>query len=119
MIYLFYYLLTFVILTYATHKRYAAIMSLKRAKDEGRLTKEIKVLGIPYTLTGYLCDATLNIFFGTVLFLELPKLHKKEWLLSPRVARLQKEGRGYRKKVASYICTKLLDPLDPSGCHCK
>jgi len=94
---------------------YLAIMSLYRVKEEHGLSTAAKVLGYPFLALGYLSDFLLNCTVGTVLFLELPK----EMLLSPRVARHKLEGTGYRKVVATYICNELLDPFDPSGCHCK
>lgn len=94
---------------------YLAIMSLYRAKSEGKLSTAAKAMGYPFLALGYLSDFLLNLTVGTVLFLELPR----EVLLSPRVARHKLEGKGYRKVVAAYICDNLLDPFDPSGCHCK
>lgn len=94
---------------------YLAIMSLYRAKEEGKLSTAAKVMGYPFLALGYIADTLLNCTVGTVLFLELPR----EFLLSPRVARHKLAGKGYRKVVAAYICDNLLDPFDPSGCHCK
>lgn len=108
-------LLTPTILIPATWLLYLCIMSLERARDAGTLSPVVTRIAELVLLVGYLCDFLLNVLVGTVLFLELPK----EWLLSPRVARLKKTGTGYRQVVAAWICVNLLDPFDPSGCHCK
>lgn len=114
MIFVF-FVLCFFSLVPATWVQYLAIMSLSRAREAGTLTPGAELLGKAVLCVGYLSDFLLNTMVGTVLFLELPK----EWLLSPRVARLQRDGTGYRKTVATWVCKNLLDPFDPSGCHCK
>lgn len=108
-------LLLIVSLVPVTWVLYLAIMTLERARDGGLLPKPALIAGTGLLMFGYLCDCMLNLVVGTPLFMELPK----EWLLSPRVARLQDEGSPYRKTVASWICKNLLNPFDPSGCHCK
>lgn len=94
---------------------YLAIMSLGRARDAGNLPKSAERLGKILLAVGYLFDFALNMTVGTLLFMEFPK----EYLLSPRVTRLKNTSSGYRQKVAAWICVNLLDPFDPSGCHCK
>jgi hypothetical protein len=103
-----------VMLIPATWLQYLAIMALAAAERNGRMTAWARRFGMVLLGIGYLSDFLLNVTVGTVLFLELPR----EWLLSPRVARLQK-GQGYRATVAGWVCKNLLDPFDPSGCHCK
>jgi hypothetical protein len=109
------FLLSLIALVPATWLLFLGIMSLQRARDAGTLSKTVTYIAEVVLLVGYLFDFALNFFVGTFLFMELPK----EFLLSPRVARLKKTGTGYRQIVASWICTNLLDPFDPSGCHCK
>lgn len=92
---------------------YLAIMTLYRAKLEKSLTRTQKVLGYPLLFVGYFVDFVTNML-ATVIFLALPK----ETLLTSRLIRHKREG-GWRAKVANWICTALLDNLDPTGCHCK
>lgn len=105
----------FALLVPVTWMLFLAIMTLERARDAHAISVPVKVLGSAILFIGYLCDFLLNLVIGTLLFMEFPR----EALLSPRVARLQKGEDGYRKTVAAWICANLLDPFDPSGCHCK
>jgi hypothetical protein len=108
-------LMGMLLLVPATWLLFLAIMSLARARDAGTLSRPVELLATGILAIGYLSDFLLNLTLGTILFMELPR----EYLLSPRVARLQREGAGYRQAVATWICHNLLDPFDPSGCHCR
>jgi len=109
-------LLFILLLPIKTQVLYMAIMMLDHAKEAGRLPPFTeKYVAKPLLVYGLFCDFLTNLTWGTVLFLERPK----EWLLSPRVARLQDMSHGYRKTVAAWVCHNLLDPFDKSGCHCK
>lgn len=110
-----YTVLAMLMLVPATWLLFLAIMSLARARDAGTLSKPVLLLAEVVLAIGYLCDFLLNMTVGTILFMEVPR----EYLLSPRVARLQRAGSGYRQAVAAWICHNLLDPFDPSGCHCR
>lgn len=111
-----------------TWLHYLAIMRLKTIKDEGKLNKWAYRFGMPILLVGYLSDFVSNMIPLTILMLEPPR----EWLVSARVSRHQRESADWadRKGVAKYVarwrysvskwtCSNLLDPFDPSGCHCK
>jgi hypothetical protein len=105
--------MAFVIL-YITWMLYCAIMSLKKAKDENRLTTAMKVLGYPLLFIGYLFDIVANIIVS-VFMLHVPK----ELLLTAKLKRIQLEApNGWRNKTAMWICVNLLNPLDPTGHHC-
>lgn len=93
---------------------YAAVMNLKRARDEGKMTPAMKVFGLPMLYVGLLLDVFVNLIPVSLLLLELPK----EWLVTSRFSRHIKKT-GWRSRVAKWFCTNLLDSLDPSGCHCK
>lgn len=93
---------------------YAAVMNLKRARDEGKMTVPMNILGTPVLFIGLLLDALVNIFVFTLILLELPQ----EFLVTSRLSRHIKKT-GWRARVAKWFCTNLLDSLDPSGCHCK
>jgi hypothetical protein len=94
---------------------YLAVMCLKGARDAGRLSKPVYYLSLPILSLGYFLDFLVNMFVMTFIMLELPR----EFLVTSRVIRHKYQGAGYRKKVATWICDNLLDPFDPSGCHCK
>ena len=55
----------------------------------------------------------LNVLVFTVILLELPK----ESLLSTRLSRHKRQGKGWRQKLATYLGRIWLDPFDPSGEH--
>ena len=63
-----------------------------------------------------LLDVTLNVTIGSVGFLELPPVHKKEWLLTDRLQRHMVND-NWRGTVARWVCSHLLDPYQDGG-HC-
>lgn len=93
---------------------YLAVMSLQRAYKVGAMTETGYRLGLIPLGFGYLLDFLMNMLVMTILLLELPR----EWLVTARVSRHQKTGSGYRYRIAHWMCKHLLDPFDPSGCHC-
>jgi hypothetical protein len=105
--------MAFVIL-YITWMLYCAIMSLKKAKDENRLTTAMKVFGYPLLFVGYAFDVATNLI-GSVILMDLPR----ELLLTAKLKRIQREEpTGWRNKTAMWICVNLLNAIDPSGHHC-
>lgn len=94
---------------------YALIMSLYRAQLNKELTVTMKILGFPYLLSGYLIDIVCNLTLACIIFLELPR----ELLVTTRLIRHINSKTGWRCKISNWICTNLLDPLDPRGKHCK
>jgi hypothetical protein len=106
--------LTVLLLIPVTYWFYAAVMSFKRARDAGKMSWPMKVLAYPALFIGLALDVLLNLTVCTVLFLEVPK----ELLVTSRLSRHIK-GSGKRAVIAKWLCSKLLDELDPSGCHCK
>ena len=93
---------------------FLAVMSLKRAKDEGLLVSgttsyslALIVLGI-----GYFIDFLVNITLAVVLFFEPPF----EMTVTKRCEKHLHET-GYRGKVARWLCHNLLDPFQIGG-HC-
>lgn len=99
---------------YALWIFYAAVMCLKTAKNKGLLNTQLKVLGTPVLMVGYLLDAALNIVVMTVVCLEMPQ----ELTISARLKRYNRDPREWwwRRKVAA-VFEPILDPLDPSGDH--
>lgn len=112
-------LLAFVVLFLATLLLFAAICRFKQVRDAGRLTPTLRLAGQLFLCVGLLFDCALNVAMS-VLFLYPPQ----DWLLTGRLIRYKRAGAGagrltrWRFWLASFICAQLLDPLDPSGCHC-
>lgn len=68
-------------------------------------------------------DVAYNVAVGSIIFLELPR----ELLFTTRLQRHRKQdgimlgelsNPPWRYKLATFICTKLLNPHDPDGNHC-
>lgn len=115
MIYLALVLIGFVVHTYLLFWMYGSVMSWQRARDEGKLTWHQKLFAYPGLVFGLMLDFSWTVVWGTILFFKYPQ----DWLLTGRLIRYKKQGKGWRFKLASYLCEKLLDSLDPKGCHCR
>ncbi len=94
---------------------YLAVMHLKAVNDKTPLTGFVKWAAYTVLYPGLLIDFVVNMLPITLLFLELPK----ELLVTSRLSRHIHDEDGWRKKLAIWFCSKLLNPFDPSGCHCK
>lgn len=91
---------------------FLAVMNLKRSKDAGTLTFSHKFFGYQVLFIGLLVDLICNVFFLTVILLELPK----EGTVTGRLKRHNLHSTGWRKSVAVWA-ENLLDQFDPSGNH--
>jgi len=99
--------------------QYLAIMNLQRARDNGSLPPAAVSIAMPLLYFGLLCDFMLNVIWGTVMFLDLPR----EALLTSRLERYA-FGRGstpaaigWRLTLTDWLARVLLDPFDPRGRH--
>ena len=105
---------------------YVAMWYLRRMdhiRDEGIIIYFSTFIGVAL---GAVSDVFYNIIFGTILFLDIPRLWKGELTLSQRMKRIRKDfipsestslGR-YKYRFATFICERLLNPQDPTGIHC-
>lgn len=103
-----------ILLIWALFVFYAAVMSLQRARDSGQVRWPMMIVGYPALYVGLTLDLLTNVVVCSVLFVEFPR----ELLVTSRLSRHSKSA-DWRGTVARWICSNLLDPLDPSGCHCK
>ena len=94
---------------------YLAVMSLARARDAGTLSRSALILGYPLFVVGVCFNVLVNWIVLSVVFLELPR----ESMFTHRVSRHCLGGKGWRKRIACWICHDLLDAFDPAGRHCK
>lgn len=92
---------------------YVLVMGLYRAHLDKRLGRTAKVLGFPFVALGFAMDVAANLTLAALVFLEIPR----EWLVTLRLQR-HIRGKGWRRDLAHWICSKLLDPFDPTGKHC-
>lgn len=97
-------------LAIATWIFFLAIMSLKKARDAGQLTKTAEIFAFPVLCVGYALDFMFNVA-SSVIFLEPPK----EWLFTARVSRHIKQT-GWRAALARWFCENLLNPFDAGHC---
>lgn len=108
------YALALALYLWAFWGAYVLVMGLYRAHLNNKLTPLTTALGLPFVIFGIVVDVLANIFIATIIFLEIPK----ELLVTTRLARHNTSGSGWRKDIATYICSNLLDVFDPSGDHC-
>jgi hypothetical protein len=101
------------LLMYILWVLYICVMSLKRARDAGTLSKVAYALGLPLLYAGLLIDFIVNVTILTVLFLDLPN----EWLVTARLTRYAKGKHGWRRSLSIWFADNLLDAFDPSGRH--
>lgn len=88
---------------------YLAAMNLIKLKDQ--LHGFAKFNGYILVTIGVILDVLLNWIVGSILFLEIPR----EFLLTERLQR-HKKGKGWRYKLAYWLCENLLNPFDPGHC---
>ena len=91
---------------------YLAVMNLKRAKDNGKMTFAAECLAAPIYYFGWVLDILVNWVVLTIILLEVPH----EYTFTARLKRHATDD-GYRGKFARWMAVNLLDPYDPSGKH--
>lgn len=93
---------------------YIAVMGLKRARDNGTISRTALYLGYPILFIGYLLDIFVQVFIASVIFLDIPR----DWTLTGRLKRYIAGPEGWRETVAIWFCQYLLNAFDPDGKHC-
>lgn len=91
---------------------YVASMGLLpriRAKELAKWTLPSAYLAV---FVGLVLDMTVNLL-ASIILLDFPR----DLLLTGKLKRL-KRGKGWRAKVAKYICEDCLNFFDPTGYHC-
>ena len=99
---------------YALWIFYVAVMHLKRARDNGTLSRPALYLGYPVLMAGYVLDVFVQVVVASVLFIDPPR----DWTLTGRLKRYIAGPEGWREKVAVWMCSHLLNAFDPDGRHC-
>ena len=108
----------YIALIYLTWLFFLAIMALKSARDNHKLTRASTVMATPILIVGWCLDFSLNMC-ATPVFLDLPQ----ELLLTIRCDRYLSIANPtglnkYRQRFARLLCQNLLDPFQ-SGGHCR
>lgn len=101
---------------YALWIFYLAVMHLKRARDNGTLSRPALYLGYPVLLVGYALDVFVQVVVASVVFLDPPR----ELTLTGRLKRYinTSPAGSWREAAAAWMCAHLLDQFDPDGRHC-
>jgi len=90
---------------------YLAIMNVK--KNRHKLTTASKFLIYPILFVGLIFDFCLNVAMSPI-FLELPM----EMTLTSRLKRHKDKSKGYKLRVANWICGEILNPYGEDEGHC-
>lgn len=101
-IYLFYIAAVFSILVY-------------RKWQKKELNIYNKIAFAPIIGTFYLLDVAINM---TLLNLVMGQTPSAKYSISDRFQFYNNANYGWKSKVANFVCTKLLDTVDPTGDHC-
>ena len=119
---------------------FAAVMSLRDARDRGTLTGPLKKIGYLVLAIGYALDFIAQMTIAVAVFAEIPpvrwftpawslklagltisftwlRLPAVEPTVSDRTKRLKLTGTGWRQARAIWWRTNVLGPLDTSGGH--
>ena len=89
-------------------------MNLYIANQKGLIPNTIKPFAYLILAFGALVDLIMNLTLFTVIFMDFPR----EVLVTKRLKRYIKSYVGWRLKLASWICSNLLNPFDKNNNHC-
>jgi hypothetical protein len=96
---------------------FCAVLKLREVRDAGYIKQApivVRVFAWGTLILGLVADAVLNVCLSPIL-LEPPRIDLNEWLTTYRVSRLKKEGNGWQKSCANWLC-KQLDAFDSNHC---
>lgn len=82
--------------------------------DWDKLTGWVQVLAFSPLVIMLMLDMVMNLTLFTFLFFDFPR----EGMVTQRLARYRDGADGWRKTVATAICTQALNPFDPTRKHC-
>lgn len=90
-------------------------MSLYRAHKDKSLTLPMKILGWPLVIIGALVDVIANVTIASLIFWQIPR----QFFVTQRLKEYKSIGSGWRYNIATWICSSLLDAVDPNHDHCR
>ncbi|MDE2105941.1 MAG: hypothetical protein KGL39_52450 [Patescibacteria group bacterium] len=94
---------------------FAAAIAVYRQWLAGRLNWWNKVLFAPLLAGFFLTDVILN---WTLLVFVMGAPPMNCATISERFAIYHEGDKGWRGKVAAFVCDELLNTIDPAGAHC-
>ena len=89
----------------------AAINFYEHWRDTSKL---MVFIASPVLLTMLICDFLMQMTLFSLIFLDIPR----DFLVTQRLIRYRAHADGWRKHWADEICTRALNPFDPSKHHC-
>lgn len=100
---------------YAFYAGFALSICVYRQWQKGTLNLLNKVAFAPVLIAFFLVDLIIN---WTVLFAVMGETPLGTKTISDRFEVYHKGDYGWKTKVATFFCEKLLSPIDPAGVHC-
>jgi hypothetical protein len=94
---------------------FAVSVSVYRLWQKGTLNMLNKILFGPILIVFVLVDVLINY---TVLLLVFGRPPEKTYTITDRLYVYHNQESGFKKRFASFVCEKLLNPVDPTGTHC-
>lgn len=96
---------------YALWLLFILAMTFKRAWPQ--MAWIARTHAAPVIVIGFVLDVALNVL-ATFVFIDPPR----ELTLSHRLKRYHQGRRGWRWRIAEWICERWLDQFDQDGDHC-
>lgn len=83
----------------------------KRKRSENMFFEAVfAIIAVPFAVI----DSLLNIVYGSIIFLQFP--HYKRLTLTARLIYILSEKNGWRYKLASFICKRMIEPWEQGHC---
>lgn len=101
------------IYAYAFYLGFALSISVYRLWLQGRLNLLNKLAFAPVLICFFALDVFLN--WTVLMVMGWPPVG---YTISERLEFYRKQEADWRYYVADFVCTKLLNPVDPAGGHC-
>ena len=100
--------------TYLFYLGFALSVSIYRQWIKGTLNVLNKILFAPVLIIFIFLDFLINILL--ILVMGVPP--KGGYTISSRFELYRKQNYGWKSSVATLVCEKLLNTVDPTGQHC-
>ena len=100
--------------TYVFYLGFALSVSIYRQWVKGNLNTLNKILFAPILIIFIVLDFLINILL--ILVMGFPP--KGTYTISTRFETYRKGNYGIKTSIATFVCEKLLNTVDPTGQHC-
>lgn len=103
-----------ILFIYLFYLGFALSVSIYRQWIKGTLNKFNKLLFAPVLILFIILDFLINVLL--ILVMGFPP--KGGYTISSRFELYRKGNYGWKKDIATIVCEKLLNTVDPTGQHC-